>query len=128
MANWAGNWTLGAGYQLTSTAPAYTFVDPKYIRSSETSVFHKMLVTLGGARRLFGKRDNFPIVEIAIADDSAVANLCADPPLDTMLTLTPPSGTARTATARVVSDSMEEVGPQAELARVIRFACSTTWS
>ena len=127
-ADWGGAWGLGAGYTVTSTAPAYTFADPKYIKIGGTTVFHKMLVTLAGATRLFGKRNMFPTIELGIADLTTVANLCADPPVASTVTIVPPSGTTRTVTGRVVRDELGQIEPEGEIVRIIEIACSTVIS
>lgn len=121
---WAGSWLLGAGYTL-SVGTTWVFSDPKYIQVSETSVFHKMLVTLGGAQRLFGKRNNFPIIKLAVADSDATANLCVDPPVSATISLIPPTGTTRTATGRIVSDEYGQIEPEGEFMRIVTIACST---
>jgi hypothetical protein len=128
MANWGGTWGLGAGYTVGSTAPAYTFADPKYIRISGTTVFHKMLATCAGATRLFGKRNEFPTIEIGVAELTTSANLCADPPVDSTITIVPPSGTTKTCTARLVSDELGQIEPEGEIVRILTFAASTVLS
>lgn len=127
-ANWAGSWTLGTGYTVATTQPAYTFTDPKLIRVTEAGIFTKFLMTLAGGTQLFGKRSAFPTLEIVIAEDSAVPNLAADPPVAGTVSLIPPSGTTKTAPARVISDSMEQIGPDMEIGRVIRVQCSAVWA
>jgi hypothetical protein len=125
MADWGGTWGLGAGYTVASTAPAYTFADPKYIRISGTTVFHKMLPTLAGGTRLYGKRIALPTIELGIADLSSVANLCADPTVTSTITIVPPTGTTRTVTGRIVRDEIGQIEPEGEMVRIIEIACST---
>ena len=128
MANWGGAWGLGAGWTVGSTAPAYTFADPKYIRIGGTTVFHKTLPTCAGATKLFGKRNEFPTIEIGIADLTTSANLCADPPVDSTVTIVPPTGTTRTCTARLVRDEIGQIEPEGEIVRILEFAASTVLS
>ena len=128
MANWGGAWSLGAGFTVGSTAPAYTFADPKYIRISGTEVFTKLLATCAGATQLFGKRSAFPTIEIGVADLTSSANLCADPPVDSTVTIVPPSGTTRTCTARLVKDELGQIEPEGEIVRNLTFQASTVLS
>lgn len=130
MANWAGAWALGAGYTLEITQPAYVFTDPKFIETTGgVGVFTKLLMTLGGSTQLFGKRNEFPSVRVAIAEDSAVPNLCADPPVAGSMKLIPASGTTKTCSARVVKDmEFERIGPDQELCRIVTIQGSSVWA
>jgi len=124
--DWAGVWMVGGGYTLSSSL--YNFKDPLYIRFTGTTVFWKWLITLGGLTPIIGKTNANPTVEIAVADNIALPNLCVDPPVSTTLTLAPSTGTSRTATAYCVGDDYGEVGPEKEFARVIKFVCSTVFA
>ena len=128
MANWGGTWGLGAGYTVGSTAPAYTFADPKYIRLTGTEVFTKALPTCAGLSQLFGKRSAFPTIELGIAELTTSANLCADPPVDSTVTIVPPSGTTKTCTARLIRDELGQIEPDGEIVRILTFQASTVLS
>jgi hypothetical protein len=127
MGNWAGTWTVGAGYQVTISSPAYTFADPLRIRIGETSVFEKHLPTLAGVSRIFGKRNKYADIELEIAHNTAVAagTICPDPPVSATVSVIPPSGTTQTGTGRLVSVSGPDINPEGELVDTIRIAMAT---
>ena len=128
MGNWAGSWTVGAGWTVQVSSPAYTFTDPLRIRITETSVFEKTLVTIvNGATRLYGKRNKFADIEIEVAHDSsvAVATLCPDPPVSATISVIPPTGTTRTGTGRIVSVSGPDINAEGELVDTVKIAMAS---